>query len=810
VWYEKCFRVAELKFSGFSDFLVGRVTKVKMGDIIHVISNDFFLKPFEIRRTGMNRKSSKHAGMMIAILLALSVFYPMAGWADSLVPTTFNAKTGVGETVSVKRTVTITKEVSSAKIDIFFLFDTTGSMRDTIEAAQLNASEILSNASKMGDVSFGVGYYQDFPVADYGGKGDVAYQQLQDITDNAESVKNAIDHLPLGWGGDGPEANLYALSEVASKTSWRKDSIRIVIWFGDCPGHDGKSEASYPSRIGLSDVITTLKSGDIIVEAVDLALLDQWDKDDVYWAEYNYLAGQATAITTATGGKIFTPDGGDISGIVKIIDDALKSAFAEYKEVKLVFSGKNAGLGAEISPAAITGSFDRSAERIFDFNITYKGLVPGSYQFDVLAKLDNKTVAVAKDTVEVSGQPECPAKGAFTVGDAGLVRIDWLYDGGKYQGEFGIFSLTGMESLTPGSPEFIAEAVRRVMSDSEQGYPVFSDLSEGARFSGLLGGEVRDWNAGPYRGVKSFAMKPGSCFATVLVPNSTFVSLSQDTATTDTNRRPLFSLVSPSPAYGMSVGQMADVSGMGRAYSYEDKDAATSDWDFNDLIIQITGASGNVPSVDELKALHGTRSARRDGTDWRTSELGRLILAHAEAPAPTAETLSMSITLNSADTLLVYDPAGKVIGRDGGWISGASFELKADGTQAITLPNPTGSYRVSIQGAATAQSTLTVKTYQGSAELSSSEIPADIAPRRILTTTVSADTQPPTVAPLNAAIGYDFNGDGVTDNTDVEMLVKHWNSCKGQQKYDAFFDVNDDGCITVADIMAVLNAKTVK
>ncbi|OQX06754.1 MAG: hypothetical protein BWK80_50345, partial [Desulfobacteraceae bacterium IS3] len=60
--------------------------------------------------------------------------------------------------------------------------------------------------------------------------------------------------------------------------------------------------------------------------------------------------------------------------------------------------------------------------------------------------------------------------GIFTVDDTGIVKIDWLYDGGKYQGEFGIFSIVGMENLTPGSPEFIAEAAKRVLSDSEQGY----------------------------------------------------------------------------------------------------------------------------------------------------------------------------------------------------------------------------------------------------------------------------------------------------------------------------------------------------
>jgi|GEM_PF-1953839 len=405
--------------------------------------------------------------------------------------------------------------------------------------------------------------------------------------------------------------------------------------------------------------------------------------------------------------------------------------------------------------------------------------------------------------------------GIFTADDCGIVRIDWLYDGGKYQGEFGIFNIAGMENLTPGSPEFIAEAVKRVLSNSRQGYLVFSDLSEGARFSGLLGGEIKDWNAGPYKGVKSFPMQHGDQFATILVPNSTFAKLAENPATEDPNKRPLFSLVSQNPTYGMYFGQMADINGMGQAFAYEDKNAATSDWDFNDLIVMITHVDKvDLPTMDQLESQRVKISARqkRDGTDWRTSELGSAIMAHIEAPAPTEDTISMTVTLNTADTLLVYDPTGKVIGKDGGYVAGANFELKADGTQSITLPNlNTGSYRVAVQGAATAHSTLTVKTYQGKAEISSDQISLDIAPHQILTTNISvSDTQPPTVAPMNSATGYDFNGDGVTDDADVSMLVRHWNSCRGQQKYDAFFDVNDDGCITVADIMTVLNAKTVK
>ncbi len=399
------------------------------------------------------------------------------------------------------------------------------------------------------------------------------------------------------------------------------------------------------------------------------------------------------------------------------------------------------------------------------------------------------------DPNDSNSKPPMFNAGIFTVDDTGIVKIDWLYDGGKYQGEFGIFSLAGMENLTPGSPEFIAEAAKRVLSDSEQGYLAFSDLSEGARFSGLLGGEIKDWNAGPYKGVKSFAMPPGTQFATILVPNSTFASLAQNPVTEDPNKRPLFSLVSADAVYGMHIGQMADVNGMGKAYSYEDKNAADSDWDFNDLIVQITGSTGNIPSIDELRAQHGrTARQKRDGADWRTSELGMRILEHVESGLTGNP---ITVTLKGSATLLVFDAQGGVIGKAGGTLVGADFEMIAD-SPTVTLPDP-GDYRIVIQGMKEETCLLSVMDAQGNLK----EIQVNTALHQVFSTSTALET--PTVS-----ANYDFNSDGVVDNTDVEMLVKHWNSCRGQQKYDAFFDVNDDGCITVSDIMTVLNAKTVK
>jgi len=619
--------------------------------------------------------------------------------------------------------------------------------------------------------------------------GELLANPIFPLIDNMKYVRTfRVDNLDSGT-----QYAIFALSSIEGDTA--NILVKINPEDGSFASATWTADAQRYPKVSISEAaqiaMQTAKNGDAVAKV-----------RPVWFAKLETSDFHFSYEVTFTSGKIVYINSG--SQIVEVKSDYIASGIIGNKSGNPI-EGVTVKIGDKTAITDASGNWQITGLQEGNYTATASkdGYVFTS-QDVTLSNGQNATVAI-----KTTSEPYPYSSGVFTVDTTGIVKIDWLYDGGKYQGEFGIFNLAGMENLTPGSSEFIAEAVKRVLSNFDQGYLVFSDLQEGARFSGILGGEVRDWNTGDYKGVKSLTMKPGSQFATMLVPNSTFASLAQNPATTDTNKRPLFSLVSSNPVYGMYLGQMADVNGMGKAYSYEDKDAATSDKDFNDLIVMITGATADLPSIDDLKSQVVTR-AKRDGTDWRTSELGRAILEHVEAPAAAEDSLSMTVTFNTADTLLVYDPNGNVMGKDGGWIAGAAFEMKADGTQIVTLPNPAGTYRLSIQGAATAQSTLTVKTYQGSAEISSAGIPVDIAPHQILTTTISAEGLPPVVAPVNAAASYDFNGDGITDNADVSMLVRHWNSCKGQQKYDAFFDVNDDGCITVADIMTVLNAKTVK
>ncbi|MEQ8539146.1 MAG: S8 family serine peptidase [Coleofasciculus sp. D1-CHI-01] len=208
--------------------------------------------------------------------------------------------------------------------------------------------------------------------------------------------------------------------------------------------------------------------------------------------------------------------------------------------------------------------------------------------------------------------------GVFTVGDSGEVEIDFLFDGGGYRGELAIFSLEGMDQFEPGSEDFILEASSRALSDSELGHIVIADQTEGAKFSGQLG--EGDQNAGEYLGAKSFVMRPGDKFGFMLVPNGQ-VQQVFDNPEIEGAVRPLFSLATANPDDGFHVGQIADVTGDGNTFVMEDlRVDSWTDRDYNDVIFQVRGATGEAVDLDDVI----------EGEDWRESQLGLDLISYAE------------------------------------------------------------------------------------------------------------------------------------------------------------------------------------
>ena len=108
--------------------------------------------------------------------------------------------------------------------DVYFLIDTTGSMGATIANVRESLTRIASEiAERIPNVQLGAGHFEDFPTGGggfvaggSGGPMNVAYQNLQDITDQLDGVQSALESLVAFDGMDEPEAQVEALYQTAT------------------------------------------------------------------------------------------------------------------------------------------------------------------------------------------------------------------------------------------------------------------------------------------------------------------------------------------------------------------------------------------------------------------------------------------------------------------------------------------------------------------------------------------------------------------------------------------------------------------
>ncbi len=313
--------------------------------------------------------------------VALALLSTAPAYADSISPTTFSGTLAIGGSVTISKTVTVT-ETTEAPVDIFFLTDTTGSMGGTIATVQTGFTSLVSSLSGVAsNIAFGVGQYKD--------AGDVfAYNLDQDFTTSAAAAQTAINSWVASGGGDTPEANLYGLTE-ATTAGWRPGSERFVVWSGDAEGHDPSVGATLASTIAaLTGIDATVIAANVGFGGLDAS-------------------GQATAITTATGGTLLSGAAVTPANLLTAITDALATGISTYSNISLVAVGLPAGVSVAFNPLSYMGAFDRSIDRIFNFDVTFTGLAAGSYDFDIVALLDGTTViGTERDHIDVTDVPE--------------------------------------------------------------------------------------------------------------------------------------------------------------------------------------------------------------------------------------------------------------------------------------------------------------------------------------------------------------------------------------------------------------------
>ena len=210
--------------------------------------------------------------------------------------------------------------------DIFFLADSTLSMAGAIANVRTNAASIMNQVlAAQPQAQFAVGEYKDV--------GDVfVYRLNQAITANTAAVQTGINQWVASGGGDIPEAQLFALQELASNpaTGFRAGSSRIVVWFGDAPGHDPRNGATEASATAA------LQAAGARVIAISTG------------ANQLNATGQASRIAAATGGA-FLPGASDDA-----VADAILAGLSNLPATVTHSVSCPAGVFATLSPASQT------------------------------------------------------------------------------------------------------------------------------------------------------------------------------------------------------------------------------------------------------------------------------------------------------------------------------------------------------------------------------------------------------------------------------------------------------------------------
>jgi hypothetical protein len=324
----------------------------------------------------------------------------------------------LGDTFVETVTVTIPKNAGTTKADVYFLADTTGSMGDVLAAVQAGANNILGALSGLGlDLAFGVGNYRDFPPAT-----PSPFSHQLNPTGVAASITAAVGAWSAGGGGDTPEGQLLAFDQLAQPAGgsigWRAGAKRIIVWFGDAPGHDPICPAisGLGSAITEASVTAKLVAEQIVILAISTATLGL-DADPVpismdYAATCGApggAAGQGTRLATATGGALAT--GINPATIVNTIINLVTAAVSGINNVKLVASSTVAPFVLSITLAAGYGPLASDAEHVLEFTVTFRGIpcrdrdqvVTGT--LDVVA--DGAVIAAKKVQITV---PACKPK----------------------------------------------------------------------------------------------------------------------------------------------------------------------------------------------------------------------------------------------------------------------------------------------------------------------------------------------------------------------------------------------------------------
>jgi hypothetical protein len=320
-----------------------------------------------------------HVVTAVAAAGAVGLLFAPAALADSISPASFSADLGVGDSVTLRKTVTVDSSgPTAAVVDIMFVFDTTGSMSGAINNAKASATSVLNDlAATYGNVSSGVGQYDD-----------PGHSILNNLTTTVATTQTSINALFACYGscgGDFPEVGFAGIKEASDTAAWRPGSNRFIVAFGDASFKDGPGATDNQAGTAAS----------LAANNVELFGLE-------------FGGGSFTGNITALGGTAFA-GGTSPTTVADAIKAAVAAGFENYSTVTVGDLGGglpeigvstvcvSADIGTCVGDSAV-GTYDRSVDRTFEFDVTFTRLAAGDTTFDTHALVDRGIVASERDT----------------------------------------------------------------------------------------------------------------------------------------------------------------------------------------------------------------------------------------------------------------------------------------------------------------------------------------------------------------------------------------------------------------------------
>jgi hypothetical protein len=336
------------------------------------------------------------------------------------VPPSVEATIGIGETVVFNGMVTLPAG-GADRVDVFFLIDDTGSMGGIINNAKAGATAILN--ALPASYRYGVASFDGDPSE--GVTAANAFNRRTDLTTDRTAITNGLNNITAGGGGDTPEANLYALERTAATSSWDAGSQRLIVLFGDAPGH--------------VNTVTTGAAGDALVAAGAKLIAfnsssagNGIDGRDTSPAEPT-TTRQASDIIARTGGAL-------VNNFASLTNQAFVNAVtaqisSAVSTLDLLFSTTFAGTGLNVSVSCTDarGCASVAAGDSRSFSVSVTGVNAGLYEFDVLTRgisgAQDYTIRVGDGGAGGGGGdpvPAIPEPQTYALMLAGLGLVGWM------------------------------------------------------------------------------------------------------------------------------------------------------------------------------------------------------------------------------------------------------------------------------------------------------------------------------------------------------------------------------------------------